>query len=269
MPGFSSYDDLILETTTNGKYQVSPFFKTSTAPEAAGQMHSLWKIAGLPGPGANPATTPGTSYSNATGSIYLSNQASDLKFLLGLQATASTNCSLIIYDRLVGVSGISVASTGDKTINSTTLPRYTSGEGVEAWLEVTTASTATAGVMSMNSYTDSDNNTGNAGNSITWTAAAQNVDSLFMLPLAAGDRGVKACSTINVSTATTGGVVNFLLVKRLATIPLLANIGTIIDFTRGFPPMPQLFDGASICLAFVSSGTTAPTLQGSLLFGWG
>lgn len=269
MAGFTSYDDLINETTTNGKIAFRPFFKTSSAPEAAGQLHSLWKVAGLPGTGADPATTPGTSYDDASGSIFLPDQASDYKYLLRVEVTSSQNCNLIIYDRLVGVSGLALGSTGDKTVNSTALPRYTDGIGVEAWLELTTASTANVGVVSMNSYTDTGDNTGNAGGSVTFAAAAQNIDSMFALPLAAGDVGVKACSTINVGTATTTGVANFLLVKRLAMIPLIANVGTVIDFTRGYPGMQRIYDGASICLAFVASGTTATTVQGMMTFGWG
>jgi hypothetical protein len=55
MAGFSSYDDLINEMTTNGKIRTWDFFKISTAPEAAGQAHTLWKASGMPGAGSNPA----------------------------------------------------------------------------------------------------------------------------------------------------------------------------------------------------------------------
>lgn len=269
MAGFTSYDDIINECTTNGKTAQRPFFKVSSAPEVAGQLHSVWKQAGLPGAGADPATTPGTAYSSTAGGITLQNEASDYKFLLRIEATANQNCTLIVYDRLVGVSGLALGSTGDKTVNSTALGRYTDGVGVEAWLELTTASTANVGVVSMNSYTDTGDNTGNAGGSVTFAAAAQNIDSMFVLPLAAGDVGVKAVSTINVGTATTTGVANLLLVKRLVQIPLLANIATVIDFTRAYPPMPRIYDGATLALAILAGGTSATTLQGVMTFGWG
>jgi hypothetical protein len=269
MPGFSSYDDIILETSTNGKIAQRPFFKLSTAPEVAGQLHTVWKQGGIPGAGADPATTPGTAYSSTAGGITLQNEATDYKFLLRLEATANANCNLIVYDRLVGVSGLALGSTGNKTVSSTTLPRYTDGVGVEAWLELTTASTANVGVVSMNSYTDSDDNTTQAGGTVTFAAAAQNIDSMFVLPLAAGDVGVKACATINVATATTAGIANFLLVKRLFQIPLIANVGTVIDYTRGYPGMPRIYDGATLALAIVAGGTAATTVQGVMTFGWG
>lgn len=268
MPGFASYDDIVTETTTNGKIAQRPFFKTSSAPEVAGQLHSVWKQGGIPGAGSDPAGTPGAATSSTAGGIVLQNEASDYKYLLRLEATANQNCTLIVYDRLVGVGGLALGSTGDKTVSSAALTRYTDGVGVEAWLELTTASTANVGVVSMNSYTDSGD-ASSVGGSVTFAAAAQNIDSMFVLPLAAGDVGVKAVSTINVGTATTTGVANLLLVKRLFQIPLLANVGTVIDYTRGYPGMPRLFDGATLALAIVAGGTTATTIQGVMTFGWG
>lgn len=269
MPGFSSYDDIILETSTNGKVAVRPFLKTSQAPEVAGQVVTLWKAAGLPGAGADAGGTPGIAYSSTAGGITLQNEASDLKFLLRLEAVSNQNCSLLVLDRLVSVSGLSIAATGNQTVNSTALTRYTDGVGVEALLELTTATTASAAVISANSYTDQAGGTGNAGGTITFPAAAQNLDSAFFLPLAAGDTGYRAIATINVATAGTSGVVAVTLVKRLLTIPLVANIGTVIDFTRGYPPMPQIYDGATLMLAIVAGGTSATTVQGAMTFGWG
>jgi hypothetical protein len=269
MPGFTSYDDIINETSTNAKIQHSPFFKTSSAPEAAGQVVTLWKAAGTPGAGADAATTPGTAYSSTAGGFTLADQASDYKFPLGIQAMANQNCTLLLLDRLVSVSGLSIASTGNKTVSSTALTRYTDGVGVEALLELTTATTASTAVISMNSYTNTTPTGGRAGGSVTFAAAAQNIDSAFFMPLAAGDVGVKAISTINVGTAGTSGVVAVTLVKRLAQVGLLANIGTIVDFTRGYPGMPRIYDGATLMLAIVAGGTSATTVQGVITVGWG
>lgn len=270
MPGYSSYDDLLLEITTNGKLKAVPFYKISSAPEAAGVMHSLWLAIGTPGAGANPATTPGTAYDDTAGGIFLPDQASDLKYLLACDVTANQNCSLILYDRLVGVSGISIASTGDKTISSAALPRYTGTDaaGNEIWLEVTTATTTTAAIISANAYTDEGGNAG-VGGSVTFPAVATNVGVLVPLTLAAADYGVRAISTINVSTAASAGIVNVLIVRRLATIPLVANIGAMVDFVRSFPALPRLYDGATLGLALVASGASVVTVQGSLTFGWG
>lgn len=269
MPGFTSYDDLMTETTTNGKLAQRPFIKTSQAPEVAGQVVTLWKAAGFPGPGADAGGTPGIAYSSTAGGIVLQNEASDYKYLLRAEVTASQSCNLILLDRLVSVSGLSIAGTGNQTVNSTALTRYTDGVGVEILIELTTATTAGTAQISVNSYTDSADNTGNAGGTVTFAATAQNLDSAWFMPLATGDVGVKAISTINVGVAGTSGVVAVTLVKRLAQIPLIANVGTVIDFTRGYPGMPRLFDGATLMMAIVASGTTATTVQGVYTFGWG
>jgi hypothetical protein len=269
MAGFTSYDDIINETSANGKIAQRPFFKTSAAPEVAGQVVTLWKAAGLPGAGADAAGTPGTQYSSTAGGIVLQNEASDYKFPLRIEACATQSCTLLLLDRLVSVSGLSIATTGDKTVSSAALTRYTDGVGVEALLELTTATTANVAVVSMNSYTNTTPTGSKVGGSVTFAAAAQNIDSAFFMPLAAGDVGITAVSTINVGTAGTSGVCALTLVKRLAQIPLVANIGTVIDFTRGYPGMPRIYDGATLMLAIIAGGTTATVVHGVITFGWG
>lgn len=265
MAGFTSYDDLISEITANDKIYPRNGFKFVTSPEAAGVWHSLWREAGMPGAGADPATTPGTQYDDTAGGLFYPDQASDIKRLVSGFFNLTQGGHLKIYDRLVGVGGISVASTGNKTISSAALPRYTDGIGVEAWLEFSTASTATIGSITLNSYTDTDDNTGQTGTAVSMPAAATNVNTMVQLPLAAGDVGLKAISTINVGTATTGGVVNVVLLKPLTPmIPLPINIGALVDFVLGFPSEPQIFDGAT--LAFAVNGVSATTQRLDFLF---
>lgn len=256
MAGFTGTNDLISEVTQNGKVYPRTGFKNVTSPEAAGVWHSLWRETGMPGVGADPATTPGTSYSSSAGGLYFPDQASDYKFLANMMTTLTQVGTVMIYDRLVAVSGISVASTGNKTISSTSLPRYTNGIGVQCWLEFSTASTATVGSITLNSYTDTDDNTGQTGAAVSMPAAATNVNSFVQLPLAAGDLGLKAVSTINVGTATTSGVVNVVLLYPLGYVPHAANVATIMDFVTGLPIMPRLYDGATLGLAVLAANTT-------------
>lgn len=273
MAGFSSYDDLINEMTTNGKRLEWWFAKTSSAPEAAGAWHSLWTAAGSPGVGATPATTPGTSYTDTAGTMNWGNQSPDQKHIVSVSVTATQNCSLMIYDRLVAVSGLSVASTGNRTVSSTTLPRYTAANsGVQAWLEVTTATTTTAAVVSMNSYTNDDSSpaSGRTGGNITFPAAATNIDAMVgPLPLQVGDKGVSAVSTINVGTAAASGVVNLVLVKPLVFIPLIANIANHIDFVLQLASLPRVYDGASLAMAYQATGTTATSFFGNITLAYG
>lgn len=257
MPGFTGYDDQILEITTNDKLYSRNGFKFVTSPEIAGQFHSLWREAGMPGAGADPATTPGTAYDDTAGGLFFPDQASDKKRLVSGFFNLTQAGNLLIYDRLVAVSGISLASTGNKTISSAALPRYTDGIGVQAWLEITTATATTAPIVTLNSYTDPDDNTGQTGAAVTFPATATNVNTFVQLPLAAGDVGLKAVSTLNVGTAASAGVCNLVLLKPLCPmIPLPVNIGALVDFVLGFPSEPQIFDGATLAFAVLASGAT-------------
>ena len=69
----------------------------------------------------------------------------DYRHLLSFGAVATQNCTLMLYDLLAGVSGISGVGTGSKTINSGALTRYSGTAATlnEVWLDVTTASTTT------------------------------------------------------------------------------------------------------------------------------
>jgi len=265
--GFSSYDDLISEITTNGKSLEWKFMKLGAAAQAAGQWESLWYQAGNPGAGGNPAGTPGTSYSNASGSMHWDDKSTDTKHILTFGGATTHNMTLAVYDRLVAVSGISLASTGAKTVNSTSLPRYTNGIGVEAWLEITTATTTTAPVVNMD-YVD-DGDVSRTSPNLTFPAAATVLRWCGAMPLTAPSKGVKSVTNLNVVTAAAAGACNVVLLYPLAEIPLLANIWNERDLVLQLAALPRVYDGASLALMFMASATTAPTIYGRLRLGYG
>lgn len=273
MAGFVSYDDIIQELTVNGKVFEWHFMKVGSAPEAAGVWHSLWTAVGSPGVGAAPATTPGTAYNDAAGSMNWTAVSPDQKHLLTFGATATQNCTLMLYDRLVGVSGISTASTGAKTVNSTTLPRYsgTDAKDVQCWLEVTTATTTTAPVVNLNQYTNEAGTTGRSGGSLTFPAAATNLDALVgPMPLQVGDKGIRSVEVgLNVGTASNAGVVNVLLIRPLAYLPIIANIWNEVDLVMQLTSLQRVLDTASLMIGQLAVGGTATTIWGRVKGGYG
>lgn len=265
MAGFSSFTDLLAEMAAGKVWEV-PFQKAGSV-SVTNQWYSHWKQAGFPPAGGDPATTPGTQYSNADGSIYFDDKDPDRKFLVkaGLVSQSASYASVVmVYDRLVGVSGISLTSTGDKTINSAALPRYTDGVGVLAALEITTATNTTAPVVTLNSYTNTGDQAGRAGDQVTLGSTYCPVGYFHILPLQAGDKGVKAVATINVGTATTGGIANLILFKPLAVIPLVPGISNDIEFVMQQAALPRIYDDA--CLGFLSfyTSTVAVGIGGCL-----
>jgi hypothetical protein len=184
---------------------------------------------------------------------------------------STVNCTLQLVDRLVGVSGISLATTGSKTVNSTTLPRYsgTAAAVVEAWVEVTTATTTTAPVISANSYTNQAGTAARAGGNLTFPAAATVARWMGKLPLQAGDAGMQSVQTINVATAAAAGVCNVILQRPLATLPLIANVWNERDLVLQLAALPQVFDGASLALMQLASATTATSIWGTVRLAYG
>jgi hypothetical protein len=276
MAGFVSRDDIINELTVNGKKDEFNFYKVSSAPEAAGVWHSLWPATGNPGAGTTvAATTPGAAYdsdptSHIAGSIDFPDRSTDQRYLLSMGAVATQNCTLMLYDRLAAVS-LTLASAS-QTINSAALTRYTGTDATlnEAWLEVTTASTAAGANIGLSSYTSADGTTGvDAVARIALPAAATNVQAMVQLPLAASEQGIRAAATLAVGTTATACVANFMIIRPLARIGLLANVWNEVSFLDDVLGLPRIYDNANLGLAFLASGTTATTFWGNITCAYG
>lgn len=274
MPGFTSYDDMINEATTNGKTQEFDFMKVGGTTQGAGFWYSLGRIGAIPAAitdGAAGSGTPGsggTALTNASGTLNGPNVSTDQKAMVTFGAISTVACSLMLYDRLVHVSGIVTTSTGSKNVGSAALPRYTgaSSVGVQAWLEVTTATTVTAPVAHLLTYTDDGGTTANVGASNTSFPAAATVLNTMVGPLAmaAGDAGIRSVETLNVDTASTVGAVQLVLLKPIATINLPANTWVEKDFVLQLTALPRIFDGASLCLMAMCTATTAFNTWGQI-----
>lgn len=237
----------------------------TNVPEAAGQWVTFANEAGSPGAMADP-----TTYANCTslnGTMTFTDVSPANRYLTGcaLWTTSTLPVTLMVYDRLGHIGSISLASTGNKTVSSSALPRSMSTNdllNVEAWLELTTATTTTAPVVSMNSYTNEGGTGGRAGGSLTFPATATNVRWMGRLPMQAGDQAVQAVSTINVATAASAGVANVLLIRPIAFIPLLPNVVTVMPIDD----RPRVYDGSSLCLAVLAGSAAALSIGGRLEF---
>jgi len=273
MAGFASFDEIISNNTVDEQMLVWDFAKFEiTPPQQYGYYQSLWLNKGTPGPGVAPATTPGTSYDNDSGSINWADQSPKEKYVLAIEAFGGQNGILKVYDRLVAVSGISLASTGAKTVNSAALPRYsgTAAAGVEAWVEVTTATATTAPVVKIDSYTNEAGATGRSGDNISFPVAATQAGAFIgPLPLQAGDLGVRSVEAgLNVVTAASAGVCNVVLLRHLGYIGITDD--TIMSPNMILRPdsMPRIYDGAAIALALMKTDVDLTQVWGSISVGY-
>lgn len=273
MPGFANLDAIIAAITVDGQQLQRTFRKESTAPETAGVLHSLWRNGPNPdagGDGAAGSGTPGaggTALTNAAGGLGEGwpDTSPATKHLVAWDARANIEGTLILLDRLVSVSGISLVGTGSKDVNSVALPsRATGGVGVQAFLEVTTVTNTNAPVGTI-SYTDQGGTPGATSPTFTFPAAATNIQTLVPIGYASGDYGIQSVETITLSTAASStGVANLILAREIARLPLDVNVGNTRDFLSQVATLPRIHDGATLMLAWLASGTTAPQVDGCI-----
>jgi hypothetical protein len=85
-----------------------------------------------------------------------------------------------------------------------------------------------------------------------------------LLPLAAGDLGVRSIQTITLSATMTSGTMHLVAYRVLGRLPIiLGNTGNWLDVvTAGFP---RLYDNTVPFLLWLPATTTAPVLNGHMI----
>ncbi|MBA4259168.1 MAG: hypothetical protein C0446_08385 [Chitinophaga sp.] len=256
-----------------------PFYKSGTAPEAAGNTYSHLKDAGYPGaftvgtPGLSGRTTDGTTTTDA-GCIPFTNASSGSIYLTDLNITSTVAGFYGFYDLLWINSGIVVTTTTAQTINSVTFPARdingsTDGEGVQIGLLVTTATTNAALNSTMTvSYTNSNNvsgRTATVGTGVDSYPATAVIGTLVPFRLQAGDTGVRSIQSITLATTLTAGAVSLIAFRPIIYKSVsLANTGTM----QVVIPEPGilLYSGTCLIPVNIASATTAQIISGTLTF---
>ena len=210
----------------------------------------------------------------------------------GISATAGSSVltgTYLLCDMLMSYGGIDQNSASAQALTTTvTLPRYTDGKGVRAFLVSQTLST---GANAHNIYASYTNAAASpvSGRCLPPTVAATtaampgfiyysgtsvaNVPGPF-LPLAPGDFGVKSVDNVTFSAAggTANVYVNIVLCKPLCYIPYgTLGMAAERDFLMQMTIMPRIQDGACLSILYQPSGTTlqAYNVYPYLEVGWG
>lgn len=269
-----------------GKYNKAVFQKSSVnaAASAAGRWHEFFTANGIPWAGAFSGTagvaTQMTGATQGALNVGPTSVTPDIKHLLNLKAQSPTATlvptTMYLVDFLLYYPSCVVTGTATTLNNTATLPRYTDGAGVSAFIAVQTTLGATQPVLTL-SYTDQDGNTGNTALAMTSPVASAQLSTLFLnngspfLPLAGADTGVRKIDSYTLATGTTGTVA-MVLCKVLAEIDVYAiNTGVRVDHLAMVPSLPKIEDGA--CLGFIGvaggSMATNSAFSGSLDVVWG
>lgn len=301
MAGFTGQDDMINQVSTNGKFYRADWQKSTFATTAhtAGLWYSLFRGGGNPaadtilGTGTNKAFQAlSDSTTAATGIPHGGNIGGGTGYKHLLSAAAQTAaattapCVLMLVDLLGFYPITTVTTTGAQTLDNTvTLPRYTDGKGVQAFVTPSTVMGAATPNISLG-YTRATTggtdtgratpttlpigNTAAAVTSIVYSGTGAGKYGPFM-PLQAGDAGIQSVQSINLSASYVSGVLNLVLCKPLMTLPITTlGVTAERDLVNQFMSMPKIYDGACLAWLMLAGAATpvASPLSGHLEFGW-
>lgn len=254
------------------------FVKNAFTGEAAGQWHNLGVVAGNPGVWTlgSPGMAGVAVVANALGgALPFDNPTSGFAYLAKLAASVGANIrALMLYDLLWYQSGIAETTTTEQTINSVALPARdkaasVNGDGIEAWMHCTTATTNGAAVTNTTlNYTNQAGTAArSAGLAYPWPATAV-AGTMVPFGLQGSDRGVRSIQGVTLGTSYGGGQVELIMLRRLAMLPFVrAESGELLDWAKlGFP---RLFNDSAIYLAALLSGTAADVVNGEANFSHG
>lgn len=190
------------------------------------------------------------------------------KFMIGAASTSVAPCTIMLCDMLLFYPLVDMDNTDEQAlVNTVTLPRYTDGRGVKAFLAATNPYTGSAGffikytnhlgVSGCTSKVHTSNVAGNIGSLVNSNAGAYTQTYGPFLQLDQDDLGIRSVQSVQFLAAN-GGLAALVLCKPLAT----AYINEVsafaeIDFVMMKTTLPEIKDGACLCMLALPNGSMA------------
>lgn len=292
-------DDFINKTTELGQSLRVDWNKNflPTSAWVAWEWHCLAKWAGNPNSGSIYNTGTNLAFQavsdttvDAGGIQHGGNVSPASKHIVNASAfsASATSCpAVLMLVDLLGFYRVSTVTTTTPQVlnNGVTLPRYTSGAGVQAfmWNTNTTAMGAATPNLSIN-YTNSDGTAGRATPTVLpiGKTAAANGTILYsgtgagkywpFMPLQSWDKGIRSIQSVTISTSYVSGEFSIGLCRPLLTLPLTTiGVASERDLMNQVPSLPQVQDGANL-IWITYDGTATPVNTayfGHLDLAWG
>lgn len=231
----------------------------------AGRMTSLWQYEGSPAHGAAPGAVA-IPVASTNGGLKQTNPGGGRQLWLGgVSMCPNTVGTIILYDRLLHISGFSGTTTSAQNVGSA-LTRYTNGIGNQIWIEIYTQIGASSTTITAN-YTNDAGTASRTTQAIAFgNTGFREANRLLPMNLQSGDIGVQAVASVTVlATTGTAGDFGVNIVHPLAYIPCpLGGTGVLIDFISGLPGLVEVLTDACLSLAWVANSTAAPTILGNI-----
>lgn len=279
---------LITSAYLEGRYSYATFRKAPAITTAAGLWVDLSMASGNPVPnyyvGAElTATVPANWYKKGIwdgGPVSPAKKFLHKICMLGTSAAASP-APYLLCDYLLYYPLIDMDNTDEQFLtNDATIPRYTSGVGVNAYLVATNP--YIGGQAFRITYTNQDGvpdrvSLRTVTNTSTYIGTILNSNSALgpnsfgcFINLQAGDIGIRSVQSITFEAAN-GGLATLVLVKPLATLMTReATAWAEFDFIKDKPSLPVIEDGAYLNLLVMPSGTIAAVpVIGEITTIWG
>ena len=241
----------------------------AAATPVIGRGVSLWTYDGTHGAGAY-GTGELVPTNSTAGAIPFTNPGgSREKWLIGATGVSTSLGVFVLYDRLYQRAGLSCTSAADQTVMGTTpanpITRNTGGVGNFIAYELEAGNTGTQTTITA-TYTDDAGNTGAVTPTTliggTGFALAQRFQ---IMPLAAGDKGVRAVEKVKLTAALGSGTFSVVIGRPLVYLPIsVSTISAIRDFTTGFPSIPKVDNNACLAWFVIPAGTTIPDFTATL-----
>lgn len=297
--GFSSMDDFINKVSELGQFKRTDWNKNflPTTAAVAGEWHCLAKGDGNPAAGSIYNTGTNLAFQatsdttvGAGGVPHNGNVSPATKHIVNASAFSAAAASvpgiLMLVDLLWFYRVNTVTTTGAQACNNTvTLPRYTDGAGVQAF--VWNTNTVAMGAATPNISIGYTNSAGVAWRTTPTPlpigkAAGANGLILYsgtgagkfwpFMPLQSADAGIRSIQSINLSASYVSWEFSVGLCKPILTLPLTTiGIASERDLMTQVPSLPQVQDGANLIWLYYS-GTATPVNTayfGHLDFAWG
>lgn len=273
MAAVASLSDLVNLLTGGGSGAPEPiwFHKQARVAGAAapatiiGRPTSLWTYDGQPAAGVAPTTVAVPDNTTDGGLKQTDPGGSREKWLHACLCTGLNGGTLMLYDRLLHIGGLSGTSTSAQTVAGT-LTRNTGGVGNFAMAEIY-GQVGSTGTTATISYTDEAGNAGAVSPSIVFGGTNFREQTRALLfPLASGDKGIQAVASVTLAASTTtAGNFGITIARPLAIfdIPVGGGPGGR-TFAQGLPGLPKIDVDACLAWLWFPTSTAAPEIAGGL-----
>jgi hypothetical protein len=277
----------VVNADLEGRVRQYQWRKTPSQATTAGLWFDLSMSPGNPPPkywfDAAPGVAKAASQSADGGLFHGANVSPSemyLRQVMALTATATAlPLTMILCDYLLYYPSIDEGTTDVQTLtNTVTIPRYTTGAGVQI-LPITVGTRTAAATFNL-TYTNSDGVAGRTSQTVTLNTAVvgtiagsavvtQGSCNPF-IGLQIGDSGVRSINAVNMLSVT-DGLFSLVLVRPLA-YTMIRGIDAPVekDFLLSQEQLPKIFDDAYLNFVVLPQGTLAATaLIGDTKVVWG